>query len=585
VDLDNARLVLEPAASEHVILNGVEPTQAFTATLVDDSGHKKDVTEDISFYVESSFGEFAGPTLTIHAPGKSTVSAIYMDKQGSAQVLARVETVRVADDPNDPNDDVPPNAADLFNAATEDPAAAPTVVYPADGVTMPRNIGDFETHWTDARNNVFEVSLKSEFSSIKVYVSGNNGVPGAGPRPSWFGFTPTEWGYAAASENAVTYQVRGLDRNAPATVGSAPARMIRLTNQAMEGGLYYWAATAQGGGEYGLFRHDVSKPGQPAEPFMTDKSTGMCVACHALSRDGKTMAITYDGGDGRATIVDVATKTPQAVPSPLPAGQPDPFQTDTSRWNFATLYPDGSKMLTVFRGTISVRATTDQTALATMPSAGYATHPDLSADMTKLVYIRPAAVGSDWSFTGGTIFTRTYDPVAMSFGPETPLISTGDNNYYPSWSPDGNWIMFNRSATGDAYNNAQASLWVVKSDGSGQPIPLTAFNAVASGLTNSWGRWAPFQQTVGTNGEPIFWVTVSSKRDFGVRRMNSLQADTNANGTNEDEKTPQIWMAPFYTGRATMGQDPTAPAFRLPFQNLTSNNHIAQWTEKVVDVQ
>jgi hypothetical protein len=585
VDLDNARLVLEPAASEHVILNGVEPTQAFTATLVDDSGHKKDVTEEISFYVESSFGQFSGPTLTIHAPGKSTVSALYMDKQGSAQVLARVETVRVADDPNDPNDDVPPDAADLFNAATEDPAAAPTIVYPADGVTMPRNIGDFETHWTDARNNVFEVSLKSEFSSIKVYVSGNNGVPGAGPRPSWFGFTPTEWGYAAASENAVTYQVRGLDRNAPATVGSAPARMIRLTNEAMEGGLYYWAATAQGGGEYGLFRHDVSKPGQPAEPFMTDKSTGMCVACHALSRDGKTMAITYDGGDGRATIVDVATKTPQAVPSPLPAGQPDPFQTDTSRWNFATLYPDGSKMLTVFRGTISVRATTDQTALTTMPSAGYATHPDLSADMTKLVYIRPAAVGSDWSFTGGTIFTRTYDPATMMFGPETPLISTGDNNYYPSWSPDGNWIMFNRSATGDAYNNAQASLWVVKSDGSGQPIPLTAFNAVASGLTNSWGRWAPFQQTVGTNGEPIFWVTVSSKRDFGVRRMNSLQADTNANGTNEDEKTPQIWMAPFYTGRATMGQDPTAPAFRLQFQNLTSNNHIAQWTEKVVDVQ
>jgi hypothetical protein len=67
--------------------------------------------------------------------------------------------------------------------------------------------------------------------------------------------------------------------------------------------------------------------------------------------------------------------------------------------------------------------------------------------------------------------------------------------------------------------------------------------------------------------------------------MNSLQADTNGNGTNEDDKTPQIWMAPFYTGRATMGQDPTAPAFRLPFQNLTSNNHIAQWTEKVVDVQ
>src|SRR5205085_11128245 len=104
----------------------------------------------------------------------------------------------------------------------------------------------------------------------------------AGPRPSWFGFTPAEWGYAASTDTAVTYRVRGLDRNAPSAIGSTPARMVRLTNEAMEGGLYYWAATAQAGGEYGLFRHDVSKPGQPAEPFMTNASTGMCVACHAL---------------------------------------------------------------------------------------------------------------------------------------------------------------------------------------------------------------------------------------------------------------------------------------------------------------
>jgi hypothetical protein len=104
-----------------------------------------------------------------------------------------------------------------------------------------------------------------------------------------------------------------------------------------------------------------------------------------------------------------------------------------------------------------------------------------------------------------------------------------------------------------------------------------SFNAAAGGLTNSWGRWAPFQQTVGAGNEPIFWVTTSSKRDFGVRRINTGQA--------EAAKTPQIWMAPFYTSRAAAGMDPTAPAFRLPFQNLASNNHIAQWTERVVELQ
>ena len=47
---------------------------------------------------------------------------------------------------------------------------------------------------------------------------------------------------------------------------------------------------------------------------------------------------------------------------------------------------------------------------------------------------------------------------------------------------------------------------------------------------------------------------------------------------------PQIWMTPFFPDRAATGADPTAPAFRLPFQDLNSSNHIAQWTERVVPV-
>jgi Tol biopolymer transport system component len=218
-----------------------------------------------------------------------------------------------------------------------------------------------------------------------------------------------------------------------------------------------------------------------------------------------------------------------------------------------------------------VRNSSDQSVILNMPATNYTTHPDLSPDGTRLVYIVAAGLtpgnGADWSFNGGQIFTRTYDPVTHAFGAETPLVTDGTNNFYPSWSPDGQWILFNRADAGGSYDNGNAQLFVVKSDGSAPPIQLAVANQ-GQGLTNSWGRWAPFQQSIGATNEPIFWVTVSSKRNFGVRLV----------GVNR----PQIWMTPFFANQAGSGADPSAAAFRLPFQNIDSNNHIAQWTERIV---
>jgi hypothetical protein len=552
VDLEGATLQIDPPVSDHMVLNGVAARQAFTATIVGRDGRKRDVTSETMFTIDPGIGSFIGNELSLGAAGKTLAYAVWEDKTGTAQVISRVKTTRV-EPPLDPS--VP----DLFGRP-EDAARAPAIAYPPEGTVVPRNLGDFETHWTDPHgNDVFEVSLRTEFADVRVYVAGNNGVAAAGPRPSWQSFAAAEWISAVGLESSVQYQVRAVRTADPTYVGATAPRLLKLSNEPMNGGMYYWAASDAGGGAYGIFRHDMAKPGQPAEEFMTTNQTsGRCVACHALSRDGSRMAITYDGGNKNGTVVDVASGT---------------RQPDVTTWNFASFTPDGTRLLTVFNGTIVVRNSTDQAVVATMPAAGYATHPDVSADGTKLVYVRAPAGSADYSFNSGQIYTRSFDPVTNEFGPETPLVTTGPNNFYPSWSPDGKWVLFNRSDT-NAYNSLNASLWVVKADGSAPPIQLSAFNQAAGGLTNSWGRWAPFAQSVGTNSEPIFWITVSSKRDFGVRRINSVDA--------EAAKTPQIWMAPFYTERASAGQDPTTPAFRLPFQNLTSNNHIAQWTERVV---
>jgi hypothetical protein len=270
------------------------------------------------------------------------------------------------------------------------------------------------------------------------------------------------------------------------------------------------------------------------------------------------MAITYDGGNGAATLLDVGTQN---------------VQTSTRGWNFGTFTPDGSQFLAVQNGVLTVLDSSNQAVLATMTASSQVSHPDLSADGTKLVYAQKGDTASDWAFTGGRIFTRTYDQATQTFGPEQLLVSDSASNlFYPSFSPDGKWVLFNRAPTASStYNNADASLWVIDATTPGaSAIQLANANA-AGGLTNSWGRWAPFQQTVGANNEPIYWVTVSSTRDFGVRLV----------GVHR----PQIWMTPFMPAHAEQAQDPSAAAFRLPFQNIDSNNHIAQWTEQIVAPQ
>jgi hypothetical protein len=194
---------------------------------------------------------------------------------------------------------------------------------------------------------------------------------------------------------------------------------------------------------------------------------------------------------------------------------------------------------------LSVRDGATGAVTGTVPTGGFATHPDFAAAGNLLAFTRTASApgAADWSFGGGEIATIPFDPVAGTWGTPTTIVTGGGNNYYPSLSPDGQWVLFNRS-TEDAYDDASAELWVVRIDGSGAR-KLDLAN-VGPGFTNSWARWAPFRSSYGPEGatEDLFWITWSSKRDFGVRLV----------GVNR----PQLWMTPFFPERVAAGNDPTA---------------------------
>jgi len=448
-----ATLSIAPAASALVILNGVPQHATYTATLTWTDGTTRDVTADTQFGIDGNFGTFAANVLTINAAARTQVMGLYHDKTASADVTASALTVRI-----DPS--LPPTIVDLFGGPA-DPSPRLQINYPPAGTVMPRNIDDFEVHWTDGNlNDAFEVSLTTDLHEVRLYVPGGNGLSTAGPMASWGAFQETEWVSSVSVAKSVVYQVRGANRDVPRGVSTA-MQTVQLSNEKMDGGLYYWASTSVSGAT-GIFRYDMHDPAWPlvrptaAEPFLTTTETnGRCVACHVLSRDGSKVAVTYEDTStpGPGTFIDVPSfvKT-KAVPP------------DVASWNFGTFTPDNTQFLSVEHGILVVRDVATQAVLATMtttPPSAWVTQPDLSPDGKQLVYVRPALSGTDLDFKAGQIYVRSYVEATHTFGTEVQLLSDGTNNFFPSWSPDGNWIAFNKSNAGElAYDDNTTSVWV-----------------------------------------------------------------------------------------------------------------------------
>lgn len=531
-------LVVTPADVTLEVVNGAAVTQGYTATATFSDGHTEDVTARATFGLAASgFGTFAASTLTVTgtAAGETQVNAAVDGLLGSTKLTVRVRGIRV-------EPPAPANAPDLFGAATETAAQAPALVYPDNHVLVPPNLGELDVHWRDtATNDLFEVRLQNPFVDLRIYKAGTGA--------QWTVYQPSEWSPLASSRVPLDLTVSGLRQAAPATKGTTPVRTVDVTNEDSRGGIYYWATNGAG-----IYRYDVETPNIPPSKLFPNAVPTGCVGCHALSRDGSKIAITFDSGDGRGGVMDLTNNTFLF-----------PYERGV-RWNFATFNPTGTELFALKNGQMTIYKV-DGTMVGTVPGVTSATHPELSPDGTQLAYVESTG-RPDYYVNNGSVVVRSYDESTHTFGAPRTLVAfaSGSASYYPSWSPDGQWLAITRNS-GLSYDNATSKVWVVKADGSAPPIELVTANAGA-GLTNSWARWVPFAQSFGPGNEELFYLTFSTKRPFGTRRP--------ATGT------PQIWMAPFFPARAAAGMDPSGPAFRLPFQNLTDNNHIAQWTQRVV---
>jgi hypothetical protein len=484
---------------------------------------------------------------------------------------------------------------------------------------------------------------------------------------------PLSWGRLVQTNRGagpVGITVRGTTNGTCASVSSNTVN-VSWAEEDLLGTYYYWksqvSSAGVGGqiwmkifGDLGMNEADVtSNVTAGAQSLMAT-----CNGCHALARDGSRMVVYSDDNDSDDEYTDISGSLLDMTPVPgMPAAQlgvganPNRFAQGGQPPGFSTLHPNatsyvssnGMPLIEAGAPPFGISAGTSTSAgyptavaanawslwdgqgnftgpVSVGPANSRPTMPDWSIDGKTIVYVQPASVASwtqdfggtetdDDHIFGGSLYTLPYNGNGMFGTPTLLLMSSGENNYYPSYSPDADnmkppsYVLFNRVADqgggtacangfcpNDSFSNPNARLWLMKNAAGSTPIDLEKANGspamAPQPLSNSYPRWAPFVQTY--KGNPILWFTFSSTRDYGVRVLNhkngmyqcypadapETQGALHSQGFAAECQQPQLWMAPIFFTEAQGNKDPSGVAFWIPYQDITQHNHTAQWTWK-----
>lgn len=579
-------LTVEPADQVLEIEGATAATSDYTAIARYEDGTSADVSDRVAWSLaDSTLGSFASNRFT------STVA-----KGGTTRVIAELAGVRgetglslkLRQRYTDPGASLPGDPAAPFTGPA-DPGRAPALVYPNDGVLLPPNLRLLEVHFRPgAGNTLFEIAFENAVTDVKVYTRCTMPVNGGCI------YTPdsTVWQWIAETNRGgdeLTVRARGTD-DAGTGVGASAQLRLAFSYEDVKGGMYYWKAAGGATGDSAIMRFDFGSLTQTtAERFVGPESAGgRCVGCHALSPDGTKMVAAAGGWDVKdILLVDVVTGTRVATPPKTAFASWNPTGTkyvgvyaDPTTPTHDLMLFDGAGMLL---GTIDVGATPQVST----------SHPDWSPDGARIAFVR-----AHQAYETGANNQRFYQGALEmvqdqggTFGSPVTLLGpqAGKNRYYPAFAPDSSLLAFNESTcpSGTAHidcnadSDPSATLFVMKPEPAATPVALARANEpgatdATTELTNSWPKWAPFEfQRTKTAGSRLMWLTFSSSRNYGLRTPPAGTSSESATGT-------WLWMVAIDPDRALAGEDPSYPAFYLPFQDVTSSNHIAQWTKEVV---
>ncbi|HEX3777880.1 MAG TPA: hypothetical protein VHV51_25605 [Polyangiaceae bacterium] len=489
---------------------------------------------------------------------------------------------------------------------TPNPTAAPTVAYPLAHALFPANLAPVEIHLTRtvATQTIARVNFHVDGFDLNFYDT----CAAAEQDPMGCVLTiPAGVCNTLGDANyfgALTTTIRLADTMG-GNVGETTLTDVSWTYNRLSGGLYYWTTSSTGASQTEIRRYNFADAGgtpetywaqNPDSPMLTGSMVPpdqagphACMGCHAISRDGSKIALSFGGSLPAAfELIDVASKMPIA----------SRLDTTTGYAAMTTFSPDNSRLINEFHGKLLLRSAdamlTDVSELFAADTAEPKSHPFWSPIGDSIAFVSfdftpsaavPAPTGD--LVLDSQIWIAPSDGQTAT-GPAKLLVprAAGKSSYYPAISDDGKFVVFNQSSCSapmnvgswgsapcDGYSDLSARLMVVPASG-GTPVDLALANGDGD-LTNSWPRWSPDHGEF--NKQQIYWVAFASRRAYGLR----LQ------GASDTE--PQLWFAAV---RATPGQplemDPSFAPVWLPAQDddMThpTGNHTPQWVQKIVPI-
>lgn len=471
---------------------------------------------------------------------------------------------------------LPDNAAALFGPGTTTPPepGGPCVTEPEDGALFPRN-------WLRPRvrliagpgQNVFEIRVRAPNQTGELVSYTTNG--------DWL--MPLDV-WANLAMHSIDLPIRLSVRAAQITDGKlvgAPLKgfegTFTIAPVKAEGNIVYWTTAAQSalkGFSPGL---------ETVRPVYTpDKANAACLGCHSSTPDGLyvAMAVTDTPNDLAPARIDLRTSDGKGTrPAFLSASaltllsrvnqQAPTFSKahwqDGDRTVLSMLPLGANKSYEMIWTDLETKSTAEGTGWGVFARTGdsrQAAAGSISHDGRTVIYVSSDDSGFGVSASNGDIRTIPYND--RKGGASTPLPGASDpqhNEYYPTFSPDDQMVVFNRVPNGEnGYDNPKAEVYVLPLTGSQVPVRVRAndtpqcMNRKSPGITNSWPKWAP-EVARASNQRRFYWITFSSRRSTSQK--------------------PQLYMAPVLVDGE--GKITTYPALYLWNQPQGEANHTPAW--------